>query len=236
MKKQQVKDEGHYSEDNLGLTCLNCDNLIDNPAWPYLYCSELCKQEAKYVRYHRACFLDGRAEREDVQLALQIRLAMILGGGYPDKERHLKRSLRAKIFDRDKGLCYICGKVGNQIDHTFEFPDRGINDPSNLRVICEKCHNIKTTANFVKITPETHPEKWEHAQKLKIRVFGPDVPKICDDELTWKENWLKVAIERQYYVKDVRKGDTTLKPPDLLIFKREEETEVPKIRKGKKFI
>lgn len=63
--------------------CVNCDAVLadDNQG---LYCSALCREKAKFVRYARGCLRDGRADRDpDVAYALRIRMAVILGGGYP---------------------------------------------------------------------------------------------------------------------------------------------------------
>src|SRR5262249_29900336 len=118
--------------------CPNCNQPIRVAE---LFCSELCKQEAKFVRYVRACGRDGRDKQPDVQEAIRIRLAIILGGGYPEKERQIDKSIRKAIIERDKGRCKNCGNPGDQIDHI----SGSSNELENLQLLCRKCHNQKTT-------------------------------------------------------------------------------------------
>ena len=114
--------------------CPNCDERITEA---FLFCSDLCKDEAKFVRYYRACLLDGRDELPDVQEALRIRMAHLLNGGYPEDERQLSKAVRDAVIARDKGRCRKCRKPGNQIDHL-----RGNSDGlANLQVLCSRCHN-----------------------------------------------------------------------------------------------
>jgi len=58
--------------------CPNCDKSMNDAA---LFCSDLCKDEAKFVRYFRACIVDGRYGQPDVQEALRIKLPLFLVGG-----------------------------------------------------------------------------------------------------------------------------------------------------------
>ncbi len=62
--------------------CINCDGSEVTPKSP-LYCSEQCKQAARLVRYVRACRKDGRDADPDVQEAIRMQLAMVLGAGIP---------------------------------------------------------------------------------------------------------------------------------------------------------
>lgn len=161
-----------------------------------LFCSELCKDEAHFVRYFRACVADRRFEREDVQEALRIQLAHILGGGYPGRLRRLPNEIREAVIVRDSGRCRSCGAPGNQIDHI-----RGSsNELENLQLLCVKCHNEKTTAGFVTITPESHPNEWakREALLLRIRAFHPI--RLCDSP-DWDRVWRTVLKMRREALK-----------------------------------
>jgi 5-methylcytosine-specific restriction endonuclease McrA len=73
------------------------------------------------------------------------------------KRKSMNDSLRRKIFDRDRGLCWICGeqtrfffsaydsplqrgpKAGS-VDHVVPVSKGGTNEESNLRWACRSCN------------------------------------------------------------------------------------------------
>src|SRR5829696_5878881 len=67
--------------------CINCDRAIELTGQVKLFCSEICSEEAKFVRYFRRCSREGRIKKADVQEAVEIRFAHIMAGGYPARER-----------------------------------------------------------------------------------------------------------------------------------------------------
>jgi hypothetical protein len=171
-----------------------------SPKFPFLYCSELCKQEADWVRYARAVTRDGRIGQRDVLEALQIKKALILSGGYPAKERSLTNEVRKTVFDRDFGRCCICGGPASQIDHHRIDSTAGPNDPINLRAICADCHRKKSLSGLQPITQESHPEQWRKAQELNDRVVALAPVRVCDDEKGWSKAWRGIAAERKRLV------------------------------------
>jgi 5-methylcytosine-specific restriction endonuclease McrA len=182
---------------NYPFPCPNCDRQMTEAV---LFCSDLCRDEAKFVRYFRACIRDGRLEQPDVQEALRIRLAHILGGGYPGRLRRLSKEIRETVFVRDQRRCQKCGGEANQIDHI-----RGSsNDIDNLQLLCAKCHNEKTSEGFVKITPETHPEEWAKREALLARVHAPQPTRLSDSP-EWDKVWRSVQKGRREVLKN-RKG------------------------------
>jgi hypothetical protein len=90
--------------------CVNCDSHGVTVRSP-LYCSPFCRQAAEVVRYVRACRGDGRWLLPDVKEAIQMRLAMVLGGGYTERERVLPQATRQLVFDRAGGRCESCGRL-----------------------------------------------------------------------------------------------------------------------------
>ncbi len=130
--------------------CLNCDQPMTLSSQIKLYCSDLCRDEAKFVRYFRACRSDGRINQPDVKDALLIRMAHILNGGYKESERRLRPSERRPVIERDEGLCQKCGQPGTDIDHI----DGSSNELKNLQLLCKLCHNEKTKSKFVPLPPE----------------------------------------------------------------------------------
>jgi 5-methylcytosine-specific restriction endonuclease McrA len=141
--------------------CVNCDRPFP-PRRSLFYCSELCDQEAGYVRYHRRVLRDGRISRPDVREALEIRLAHLLNGGYPERQRHLSAELRAAIFERDGGRCRACGAPATDIDHIGHGPNGNVNHPDNLQALCAGCHRRKTLAALEIVTVDSDPELYAH--------------------------------------------------------------------------
>jgi len=150
------------------------------------------------VRYYRACLADGRYERPDVREALESSLAIILGGGYPIRERSISREVRAAVFERAGGRCEECGAPGTEIDHIHG----SSGDLANLQLLCHECHHEKTASHFVKITPDSHPEAWTKREELQKRVFAPEPVHMCDRP-DWKTVWRSVQRERRMIVQDL---------------------------------
>ncbi len=62
---------------------------------------------------------------------------------------HAWRRLRARILQRDKGLCRTCKKAGritaaDEVDHVNPKSQGGDDNPANLAAICAPCHRAKT--------------------------------------------------------------------------------------------
>lgn len=161
--------------------CVNCFSVIEKDGTS-LYCSEVCAQAAGWVRYFRRCRLDGRLEELDVRKALRIRLALVLGGGYPRLKRTLPEATRRAVSERDRRTCQVCGRPGTEIDHKHG----SSNDLENLQLLCDSCHNEKTISTFVRITKESHPEAWDKMQALHRRARAPRPIQLCDAEV-WTE-------------------------------------------------
>jgi len=122
--------------------CANCarPTRFDAP----LFCSELCAQTATLVRYARRKVADNTIDQPDIAEAIQMRLASVLGGGYPEKARRLTRAVRLAIFERDSHTCQLCGGDATEIDHIAG----SSSDPSNLRALCRSCNLGLAQAHF----------------------------------------------------------------------------------------
>jgi 5-methylcytosine-specific restriction endonuclease McrA len=168
--------------------CVNCDAVPaeDNQR---LYCSALCREKAKFVRYARGCLRDGRVHRDpDVVYAIQIRMAVILGGGYPPA-RTLPPAVRAAVMERDQGRCRLCGAPGEEIDHI----DGSSPEFSNLRLLCKACHRQVTEEQLVPATAQ----QAEEARALWARVTAVRPRRLCDDEQRWASGWRALLATRQ---------------------------------------
>jgi 5-methylcytosine-specific restriction endonuclease McrA len=125
------------------------------------------------VRYVRGCIRDGRISQPDILEAVRIRLALVVGGGYPKPERSLPAAVRKAVIARDGGLCQLCGEAGKDIDHI----GGSSSELTNLRLLCKKCHNKKTVPGLV---PITTPEHRERAKELRARIRAKKPKRQCD--------------------------------------------------------
>jgi 5-methylcytosine-specific restriction endonuclease McrA len=173
--------------------CLNCDQPFEVTGQVKLFCSELCKEEAKFVRYFRRCSHDGRINQVDVQEALEIRFAHIMVGGYPAQERQVPASMRAKVIARDKGVCRQCSEAGTTIDHI----DGDANEMENLQLLCSGCHNAKTRLRISEITSndERYPAHSKKAKLLRFRCSAPRPVRPCDDNKLWPARYKEIMAE-----------------------------------------
>jgi hypothetical protein len=176
------------------LTCANCDTELDVRI-EGLFCSELCRQTGDFVRYARLKVAAGQLDVPDIVAAIQTRMAMILGGGYPEASRRLSRATRAAVIDRDHGACVLCGAEGTDIDHI----DGSSADLANLQLLCKDCHRQKTEAGFVPAPPE---KSAEGAAIWQGRVLAARPQRLCDDPERWKVEWRGLKAQRREYLLD----------------------------------
>ncbi len=171
--------------------CPNCDGPI--LVGPQLFCSEKCQQTAGLIRWWRNILANGKIDDIVIQDTLHMRLVKTVKGGYPRKERHLDPVQRYQIFERDRGLCVKCQQPGKEIDHI----NGSSADPSNLQLLCRKCHEDKTYADLAKI--ETLEEKSE-ARSIEARATSPAPVRVCDDGEIWAKVWRKrMAAIREFF-------------------------------------
>lgn len=65
----------------------NCGYLVEGG--DRRFCSDLCQQVPRAVRYGRRTASDGRALLHDIQDALRIKIAFIASSGYDQSGRRL---------------------------------------------------------------------------------------------------------------------------------------------------
>lgn len=180
------------------LVCLHCEDDMPPFIKPRLYCSLSCQQEAELVRYVRGCKSDGRIEQPDVQLAITIKMAHNMAGGYDRKSRKLSRDIKEAVLLRSKGKCESCGKEGYDIDHI----NGASSDLRNLQFLCKDCHNKKTQLNIVPV--EQGSAQYEYI-KLRTERFWHYVDaekpvRICHDQENWSSIWRQHQKERKAFV------------------------------------
>jgi hypothetical protein len=113
-----------------------------------------------------------------------------MSGGYSARKRYISPSLKAKVFERDRGLCRRCGRPGNDIDHIAG--DSG--SMENLQLLCRSCHNDKTKELMIEITPEDQdfPAFVKKRKMLLFRCSCPLPLRLCDDEEQWPKQYVGV--------------------------------------------
>lgn len=185
-----------------GNRCANCDLPLNwshvprpsSSAW--LFCSQLCQDEAKYVRYWRATAGDGRQSDQGVLEELGIKLVHVLAGGYARSARELSKETRAAVIERDGGVCRICGQAGRDIDHIKPLDGEELNGIENLQMLCYDCHLRKTLSDPVPVQLDVLTSLPKFAE-LERRCHSPVPERIADDELAWQHHWQAVAGQRR---------------------------------------
>jgi hypothetical protein len=163
------------------LRCCNCDKELIKAD---LYCSNFCREITKHIRYIRNVTATSRLYDSDIQEAVSVKLLILTGGGYPQKERMLTPARRSEILERDSYTCRICGARADTIDHIS-----GSSDGSdNLRALCRDCNRRESFRKAVPAIGERAEEirrlYWEIAER--VAVTSP--LKLCDSE-----QWTTVA-------------------------------------------
>jgi 5-methylcytosine-specific restriction endonuclease McrA len=189
---------------SIDFSCVNCNQVfvVSGPA--RLYCSPRCHQDAKLVRYVRACIKDGRMNDPLVREAIRTRFAFAYSekGYYDEKARQMSDLKRQQVIERDNGLCRLCEAAGTEIDHING--DSG--DLENLQLLCWDCHSEKTQANMVPITPEheRYDEILARENELRSRINAPTPLRPCDDEANWNSIYKELMTEQRQLLKRIK--------------------------------
>lgn len=178
------------NEEKPPFTCVNCGRKNNDGR---LYCNEVCQQEAEIIRYARRARLDGRINDPDVQEAIKIKIAIVLGGGYGEEARVLSQQQRAEVIARYDGLCAKCREAGNIVDHINGSSD----SPENLQLLCAKCHNEKTLSHCEPIANSKEaPRVTAHAARIQKRIESEEPLKLCDLS-EWSAVWRTIKARRR---------------------------------------
>ena len=193
----------------ISLQCLNCGDPVDTDGPARLFCSELCKQIAKTIRYGRAIHKDGRIQRPDVAEAWEIKWAWAINGkAYPRHQLKVAAEVRNLVFERAAGRCQTCGGTATEIDHLNkpEFRDDP-NHPDNLQALCAECHRKKSLSGFIQKSFSELPEDiQQRVVELTHRLEATTPQRLCDDEMLWPTIWRQILNERRQYIRDFEDG------------------------------
>jgi len=187
--------------------CANCDSPHVTAKAP-LFCSPACRQAAELVRYVRACRRDGRDRLPDIREAIQMRMAMVLGGRYPERARQVRPEVRAEVFRRAGGQCENCGRAldfdratsDSVAIATIQHVRGSSNDLSNLKAFCQACNTADAQARFVRVEPGS-PEA-SIAANLATRWSSPAPIRLCDDDQHWSSMWQQVARSARELIRE----------------------------------
>ena len=153
----------------------------------------------------------------DVQDAIRIKMAMVLGGGYPETARALSDDLRATVYERAEWLCENCGAVlrctqrrseNGRLERTFfrlsdaepAEPDLDAvatvqhchgssNDLADRKAFCKRCNNADAE-NKVLPLPADSPQAT--IRREVIARWEASTPlRLCDD-VNWKTQWRSI--------------------------------------------
>ena len=189
---------------SIDFSCVNCDQVFVVSGAARLYCSPRCHQDAKLVRYVRACIKDGRMNDPLVREAIGIRFAIAYSekGYYDEKARRLLPAKKQQVIERDRDLCRLCGAVGTEIDHIKGDSD----DLDNLQLLYHNCHSEKTEANMVPITPdhERYEEILARESELRSRIDALTPLRLCDDETNWNSIYKELMTEQRQLLKRIK--------------------------------
>lgn len=189
---------------SIDFSCVNCDQVFIVSGAAKLYCSQRCHQDAKLVRYVRACIKDGRISDPLVNQAIGTRFAFAYSekGYYDEKARYVSPERKQQVIKRDGGLCRLCGAVGTEIDHINGDSD----DLDNLQLLCHDCHSEKTEASMVPITPghERYEEILARANELRARIEAQTPLRPCDDEANWNDIYRELLKEQRELLRRIK--------------------------------
>jgi hypothetical protein len=135
---------------------------------------------------------DGRADDDDVAEAVQMRVALLLGGGYGFHRQKISAEVRHEIIERAGGRCERCGR---ELDRdgstgvydamaTLQHVARSSNDPSNLQAFCMRCNMDDAESHFVPV--EEGSAQAELLGYLEARWSAAEPFLACDDHENWK--------------------------------------------------
>ena len=200
LAKELLPTPGDFAKEEVdckrNFRCVNCNIILNRAS---LYCDELCRQLVQTVRLIRKAEADQRIIRPDVQEGIGIRLFMLTGGGYPDKERSLSMETRKIILERDKYICQICGKPADQVDHIAG----SSSDAENLRVLCGVCNRAEAFNNKREATEEEAKGIREMFADMALRVAAPQPAFLRDDPERWGKCWRGILGARRILFREL---------------------------------
>lgn len=158
--------EEHYRDDETGETVAVTEEHIEQHKYEYaLYYLEEIALDNLPSMIVPEVFTLLFSDREAMK-AFNLKVADTLGNRTP-RCTYWPKWLKRALFCREKGLCAICkadltslfhvnGKLA--IDHIVPIALNGVNDPTNLQILCQACNGKKSGTKVV--TSNALPVFW----------------------------------------------------------------------------
>jgi hypothetical protein len=192
------------------LRCMSCGINIGGAV---IFCSQICEQKAKVVRYVRRALVNGGIEEPATQMAVGVRLWMLAGGSYPNKTRSLSVEQQNRILERDDFICQLCGKRADQVGRL----DGGSSDTGNLSALCCDCNRRESFAHIHPATALERNKLNAMLTDLAQRISAPVPMLFCDDHEHWKRYEPSIRSARRILVQQREVRDAVFYPQAAMI-------------------
>lgn len=173
--------------------CANCGSLMHANV-QQLYCSDLCRQIPKFIRYVKRRRVEGTDSNEDIDYAIKIRMAHIYSGGYPDTERRITGPAREAVFEKYSNRCAQCGEVGTDVDHIAG----SASALENLQLLCWECHRDKSEQSLQPVSPMSVHEIYLPIMR-RLEMGAAQQP---SDDLRWNHRIWALDCPKESAAKD----------------------------------
>ena len=188
LKVEQEEDDGtdlpqSFDQFEPG-TCVNCGAIA---AKGKLFCGERCRQTGELIRWMRRKVAEGTTDRPDIVEAFRNRAALLVGGGYYDREnRKESEEVKEALRKRAQGKCEKCGRVfGDEGDSRFTVQHTVTKKGVKLEAWCWRCNMDDARA---RMHPISDVKQLRFAKELRNRIWSPKPLYFVDDPEAWTKS------------------------------------------------
>lgn len=108
-----------------------------------VYCKNIKVKQKKYKKFLWCCFYKKVITYNDCKNCLKsnfIKNKTI--NKVSSKKINVKKVIYQKVYERDNGICRLCGKTNIELHHIRYRSERKdlINDEKNCIMLCTECH------------------------------------------------------------------------------------------------
>jgi len=169
----------------------------------------------------RARRKEGREDEPDIVEVIRTRMAMVLGGGYPQQQRRVPIKIREFVFERANGHCQECGRElifdvsakDSDSIATIQHVSGNSDNPDNLLAFCRRCNLNDAQSRFVPVEPDSAEAKY--AMSLRKRWLSEVPLRICDDGTQWNEVWRDLTKKAKEFLRHETESAESADDADL---------------------